>query len=140
MPELSELRQRGPQADKKVSEAPPAIYQWQTTPEEQNVVMGALCYVLYVGLWVGGLLSPLLVLASAYMEYWQFAAFLIQGITVSYLPRWLHYITFSFSIVITSFQVTPSGLRLIQNLTHSNLNASDQFRFQQILICSGASP
>jgi hypothetical protein len=89
MQELSELRQRGPsQADKKDSEAPPAIYQWQTTPEEQNVVMGALCYVVYVGLWVGGLLSPLLVLASAYMEYWQFAAFLIQGITVSYLPRW----------------------------------------------------
>lgn len=61
---------------------------WSTTPEQQRIIPGAISYLLYVGLWLGGLASPGLVLGALAMGWWKIAIFLILGIALSFLPRW----------------------------------------------------
>ena len=67
--------------------APDASIPWSTTPGEQQVVLGAIAYLTYVGLWVFGLSSPLLVVAALAFGWYRTAIALLSAIGASYLPR-----------------------------------------------------
>lgn len=79
---MSEIRQRV----KPVKESPFEEV-WATTPEQQNILVGCLGYLLYVGLWIFGLASPVLVLSALALGHYKVALGLLVGIVASFAPR-----------------------------------------------------
>ena len=81
---MAELRHRQAAAPNQPAQ-PKVVTAWAT--DSQWILLGAAAYLSYVGLWLAGLCSPLLVLAAMGTGRNWLAACLVLVIIASYLPR-----------------------------------------------------